>query len=207
MATGRPKYSPFHTVDLFEECVAEYAGAPFAVAVDTGTAAIFLALMYQKVVGIKVEIPRNTYVSVPAAIVQAGGLVAFRDEAWRGDYHIGNTHVIDSACRFRRGMYRTGEFRCLSFQYRKHLPIGRGGMVLTDDRDAVTYLKQMRFHGRHECDLADDDVELVGFPMYMEAERAARGLTLMQYVRDDNPDLEFDYPDLSRMTAFRTGTT
>lgn len=199
----RHQFSPFLTVDLFEECVAAYAGSPFAVALDTGTAALFLSLKYVGVEGIEVEIPRKTYVSVPAAIKNAGGIVMFRDEEWSGDYVLGETDIVDSACRFRRGMYQPGELRCLSFQYRKHLPVGRGGMVLTDDWAAVEFLKQMRFHGRHEVDLSVDNVELAGWPMYMEADRAARGLTLMQYVQDDNPDLEFNYPDLSRMTAYR----
>jgi dTDP-4-amino-4,6-dideoxygalactose transaminase len=94
-------------------------------------------------------------------------------------------------------MYEPGTHFCVSFQYRKHLPIGRGGMILTDDPEAVRWYKLARFSGRHEIPLTEDVPEMVGWHCYMEPERAARGMTLMMNLRETNQDLEFNYPDLS----------
>jgi len=58
----------FEIVKEFEKSVAEYTGAPYAVAVNSCTSAIFLSLMWQRVNGHlpkEIEIPKLTYVSVP----------------------------------------------------------------------------------------------------------------------------------------------
>jgi dTDP-4-amino-4,6-dideoxygalactose transaminase len=61
----------------FEEMVAKYTGAPYAVAIDNASNALFLALYYEKINGIEIEIPSRTYMSVPCEIIHAGGKVKF----------------------------------------------------------------------------------------------------------------------------------
>jgi len=192
---------PWEIVRMFERSVAEYAGSRYAVAVDAGTAALFLACKYLKVG--QVSLPRKTYVSVPGAVVHAGGSVVFDERQWVGEYTLDPYPIIDSACRFRRGMHRPGTFRCLSFQYRKHLPIGRGGMILCDDCDAVAWLKLARFFGRREIPLPEDNPRMIGWQLFMEPERAARGLTFLSLLPDENEDLRFDYPNLTQLEAYR----
>ena len=96
---------------------------------------------------------------------------------------------------------------CLSFHYKKHLPIGRGGMILTDDKEVVDRLKMMRFDGRHEISLKHDNATILGWNMYMEPSQAARGLALFDAIKDKNlPDLKVKdqkYPDLSNWKCFR----
>lgn len=196
---------PWEVVRMFERSVAEYAGSRYAVAVDTGTAALFLSCKYLKVG--QVGLPRKTYVSVPCAIVHAGGSVVFDERQWNGDYSLNPYPIIDSACRFQRGMHVPGTLRCLSFQYRKHLPIGRGGMILCDDGDAVAWLKLARFFGRREIPLPQDNPSMIGWQLFMEPERAARGLTLLSVLPDDNDDLCFNYPDLAQSEAYRWGNS
>lgn len=183
----------------FEQAVAEFCGSRFAVAVDTGTAAIFLSCAYQQWhsgLG-PVTIPARTYVSVPCSIIHAGGSVRFSNLAWRGAYRLEPHPIVDSACRFRRGMHQVGDFTCLSFQYRKHLKIGRGGMILHDDPRADEWLRQARFSGRHEVPMSDDKPTMIGWHLFMEPERAAKGLQLLSLLESDQlPDLHFDYPDL-----------
>lgn len=192
--------NPYIIVKQFEETIAEYAGSRYAVAVDTCTAALFLCCKYLNVK--EVVIPCNTYVSVPCSIIHAGGTVKFSNDYWIGIYKLNPYPIIDSACRFKRNMYETGTYYCLSFQYRKHLPIGRGGMILTDDINAVNWFKLARFNGRHEVPLMEDTPAFVGWHCYMEPERAAKGLTLMLNMKDDNPDLTFTYPDLSKFGIY-----
>jgi dTDP-4-amino-4,6-dideoxygalactose transaminase len=95
-------------------------------------------------------------------------------------------------------MYIDGSFCCLSFHSKKQLPIGRGGMILTDNLEAVEWFKMARFDGRHECALKDDTYGMIGWNCYMTPEQAARGLTLLNLIPKNNPDMPYeDYPDLS----------
>jgi len=64
-------------IDEFEKQVADYVGCKFGIAVSSGTNAIFLSLQYLKSIDeINVEsdikIPKQTYVSVPMSIINAG---------------------------------------------------------------------------------------------------------------------------------------
>jgi len=195
----------FNSVREFEKTIAEYAGSKFGVAVDSCTNAIFLSLLYCKAKGVEIEIPSRTYPSVPCSIINAGGIVKFIDTKWSGTYRLNPLPIIDGAKRFRAGMYEKGNLHCLSFHARKHLPIGRGGMILTDDEEAVTWLKRSRFDGRDECKLEDDNFTMTGWNFYMTPEQASRGLWLFGAMKEDQPDLiEFpDYPDLSTFDAYK----
>ena len=154
-------------VDLFEKKIAEYSGSKYAVSVDNCTNALFLCLKYLKYTG-EVIIPSRTYISVPCTIINAGAKVKFEDREWSGLYQLKPLNVYDGAVRFRRGMYKKDTFHCLSFHIRKHLPIGKGGMILTDSKDAYKWFKIARYEGRHqEIPYKDDNFEIVGWNMYM----------------------------------------
>jgi hypothetical protein len=219
----------------FERALAEYTGAPFAVALDNCSNALFLALKYEGIEGKEIWIPARTYPSVPCEIIHAGGRVCFGPpcrylggdmdrkpegigpcprnvETLRGAYPLHPTSVWDSALCFTANMYLKGTLMCLSFTgpY-KHLKLGKGGAILTDDPDACVWFKRARFSGRRECSYHADQLDMLGWNFYMLPEIAARGLLLMGqfYDRDgkpkSNPDLEFPYPDLSRFPIYSTG--
>ena len=61
-----------HTVD-FESEFAAYIGTPHAVAVNSGTSALEIALRAFGVAGKEVIVPDNTFVATAAAVVHAGG--------------------------------------------------------------------------------------------------------------------------------------
>jgi dTDP-4-amino-4,6-dideoxygalactose transaminase len=194
---------PYEVIRMFESAVADYAGSRFGIAVDSGYAAIFLSLKVNPKIQ-KVVIPAKTHISVPTAIINAGCQVELIDKDWIGEYRIIDEDsispiIVDSCCRFRKGMYGNGEFRCLSFDARKHLPIGRGGMILTDNAWAASWLKQARNYGREDGRM---DPEFIGWKFYMEADQAARGLSLIDGVYDNNYDLKPDYPDLRTYDLF-----
>lgn len=200
---------PYDIVAAFENQVAEFGGSKFGVAVESGTAAIFLSLQYAvRVQGYRgeVKIPARTYPSVACAIIQAGLKVKFYDVPWYGVYELEPTGIIDSALRFKKGMYIPGSLYCLSFHAKKHLPIGRGGMILTDDPKAVEWLKRARFDGRPPKPLDQGEITMLGWNMYLTPEQAARGLMLLQALPVDIPDLDSrqqQYPDLSKIDAYR----
>jgi dTDP-4-amino-4,6-dideoxygalactose transaminase len=190
----------YAVVAEFEKRVAEFAGARFGVAVDCCTSAIFLSLLYLEAE--EVICPARTYISVPMAIRHAGAKVVFEDFDWRGVYQLKPYPLYDGAKRFRRAMYRGG-FHCLSFHHKKHLPIGRGGMILTDDEKAVAWLKKARYDGREGKPYHLEKVSMMGYHCYMTPEQAARGLTLMDTLAPHLPDLTEDYPDLRQMPVFQ----
>lgn len=193
--------SAYDVVRQFETRVAEYTGSPFAVSVDSCSAALFLCCKYLAVG--EVTIPSKTYVSVPCSIIHAGGRVKFEDKHWRGCYQLKPYKIYDAALRFTKGMYQPGTFTCLSFHYKKILPIGRGGMILLDDEAAVAWFKKARFNGREEVPLEDqENFDVVGWNYYMDPERAARGMALMDMLPEHNGDRTDTYPDLSRFSCF-----
>lgn len=196
------KCNPYSIVSLFEAEMANYAGSKYAVAVDSCTNALFLCCKYLKVD--EVTIPSRTYLSVPQSIVHAGGKVKFEDSNWNGAYQLKPYPIYDSALRLTSNMYIAGSLMCLSFHYKKHLPIGKGGMILTDDAEAVNWLKRMRYEGRGERGYWDDTIELFGYNMYMTPPEAATGLSLMQNLKLTNEDLEEEkgYRDLRTFLKF-----
>lgn len=218
--------NPYQAVSDFEGMIAEYAGSKYAVAVESGSAAIFLSLMWAKHrmakgaakargMGRKwkgngklgeITIPKHTYPSVPCSIKHAGGRVKFSDDLWSGIYQLQPYLIYDGALRFQRKMY-AGGLHCLSFHVKKHLPIGRGGMILLNDPMANDWLRRARFDGRGEMPLMNDDFTMLGWNMYMTPEQAIRGIQLFQPVKDkDFADLlvpEQGYPDLSKFKVYQ----
>lgn len=196
----------FEVVKDFEQAIAEYAGSKYAVAIDSCSNALFLSCLYANVKGLKVFIPKRTYPSVPCAIIHAGGKVAFEDINWSGVYQLKPFPIYDSAKRFRKNMYLENSFYCLSFHIKKHLPLGRGGMILTDSKEAYDWFKLMRYDGREECSLQNQKTfSVIGWNFYMSPDLAARGLWMMGNVKDDNEDLIEDppYPDLSQHKIYQ----
>lgn len=200
---------PYEIVEAFEQRVAEYSGARYGVAVNSCTSAIMLSASLRFRQGFTAEawLPCRTYVGVPQAIIAAGGRVLFFDFDWSGQYDILPIRVVDGARRFRRGMYSHGTLHCLSFHWGKHLKVGRGGMVLTDDRDEADLLRKLRYDGRTPGVHPKDDVFIApAWHVYMIPEDAARGLMLMDHMSDDNADIPWDdYPDCSQIEAFKEG--
>jgi len=129
------KHNPYKIVQMFEEEVAEYTGAPFAVSVDSCTNALFLSCKYLNVD--EVIVPKKTYLSVPMSVIHAGGTVCFQDIEWEGQYQLAPYPIFDSAKRLTSNMYIPGTFMCLSFHIKKQLPTGKGGMILTHNSKTV----------------------------------------------------------------------
>jgi len=193
-------------IEMFEEAVAEYAGSKYGIATSSQTNAVFLCLELLKIKGIikprhVIQVPKQTYMSIPMTILNAGLQLEFRDEKWSGAYQLTPTPIYDSAVRFTKDMYVKDSLYCVSFQYKKALPIGRGGMILTDDEEDKILLEQLRFNGRtNGISQSEDTYKIRGWNMYMIPEQAARGLTLLSLLPEKNKDIASyqDYPDVSK---------
>jgi dTDP-4-amino-4,6-dideoxygalactose transaminase len=196
-------HNPYKIVKMFEEEVAYYTGAPFAVSTDSCTDALLLCCEYLKVE--EVTIPAQTYLSVPQSIIHAGGVVRFDERKWKGVYQLKPYPIYDAAKRFTSGMYIPGSYMCLSFHIKKHLKIGKGGMILTDNMEAYEWFKKGRYEGRAEVKYHDDNIDINGWNAYMTPEQAARGLMLIQNYPEHNEDISEDppYRDLREFELFK----
>ena len=197
-------HNPYKIVRMFEEEVAEYTGSPYAVSVDSCTNALFLCLKYLNAE--EVIVPRKTYLSVPQSVLHAGAKLKFSNENWQGIYQLKPYPIWDSAKRFTSGMYMPDSYMCLSFHIKKHIKIGKGGMILTDNKEAVEWFKKARYEGRSEKFYKEDDIDMLGWNMYMTPQEAAHGLALMQNIPKHNPDLDEHgngYRDLKEFTVFK----
>jgi dTDP-4-amino-4,6-dideoxygalactose transaminase len=201
---GILKVDAFAVVRQFESAVAEYTGAPYVVAVNSCTMAIWLALALHKYDdgACKVVMPRHTYPSVPMTAHHLGFDIEYCDMDWQGfgEYRIAPTNVWDCAKRFTSGMYRGGSVMCVSFHAAKMLKIGQGGAILHDDGSADPWYRRMRFDGRAEgIETGQDDFSEPGYHCYMSPDAAARGLWLLQSYPGFMPTQEpHDYPDMQQ---------
>tara|TARA_R110000851_G_scaffold107051_1_gene227032 strand:+ start:24277 stop:24933 length:657 start_codon:yes stop_codon:yes gene_type:complete len=197
--------NPWDIVKVFEEKVADYAGSKYAIALDNCSNALFLCLKYIDYTG-EVKIPRRTYVSVPFSILHAGATPVFIEKEWSGVYNLEPTNIVDGATRFTRSMYIPGTFHCLSFHLKKVLKLGKGGMILTDDKKAYDWFQSASKIGRHIDRLYKDDYfDIVGWNMFMPPEQAAKAILLFEDLPDINPDAgsSKDYHDLTKHEIFR----
>lgn len=223
--------NPHQVTRDFEAALCRYTGAPYAVAVNSCTMALTLAVAWHtkspfgfvrdELDRKLISIPKRTYVSVPMAIIHAGGRPVFRDEDWLGSYQLKPLPVWDSARRFTSGMYQdtawqyanqspnppliTGGMLCLSFHASKVLGIEQGGAILHDDADADEWLRRARFDGRTEgVAPANDRFDQIGWHCYINPSTAAQGLLKLHSLPQHNAPLPNDpYPDLSTFEIFR----
>tara|TARA_R110000803_G_scaffold39371_2_gene85007 strand:+ start:1594 stop:2226 length:633 start_codon:yes stop_codon:yes gene_type:complete len=201
------KHSPYKIVQMFEEEVAEYTRAPYAVSVDSCTNALFLTCKYLEIS--EVTIPSKTYLSVPMSIIHAGGEVVFdktpSTNHWNGIYQLKPYPIYDAAKRFTSNMYIKGSYMCLSFHIKKSLGIGKGGMILTDNKESVEWFKRARYEGRSEKYYKEDNITSMGWNMYMTPQEATQGLCLMQNYPEHASDMmELNgYRDLTEFEVFK----
>lgn len=207
----------------FEKELCTYTGAPFAVAVNSCTAALMLACLwnagplsrpwfmvkdhpssiYHQWNG-EVSMPKRTYVGVPMAVVHAGCKPTFRDEEWQGEYRLEPFPVWDAARRFTSGMYHGG-FQCVSFHWSKILGLSQGGAILHNDPVADRWLRRARFDGRTEgVPPAEDTFDMLGYHCYLSPSVAADGLMRLSTLPLHNKDLpNSNYSDLSLAPIFK----
>ncbi len=184
----------FEKIAEFEQALAKFAGAPYAVMTDCCTHAIELCLRFDKVS--RVLFPAHTYLSIPMTMHKLGIEYSYSDKLWTGEYQFIGTRIWDSARLLKEGMYRKGQLQCLSFGYTKPLEIGRGGAILTDDVEIYDILSQQRYDGR---DLSvspwqDQKIFRVGYHYKPTIEEAVKGLELLPTV-NQTPKYH-QYPDL-----------
>ena len=192
----------FIKVEEFENRIADFFGAPYAVAVDCCTHGLELCLKYNNAEIIKV--PKRTYVSIPFLAKKISIQLEWKDEDWNDYYYITN-NIIDAAVLWKNNSYIENTYMCLSFQFRKHLNLGRGGMILCPNRKSYDDLKKMSYDGRDpNIPWRDQNISTMGYHYYMTPETAIKGLEKLDSAIKSKPKQWqiSDWPDLTKMTIF-----
>lgn len=192
----------FNVIKEFEKEVAQFFGAPFAVALDCCTHGLELCLRYNK--DKVISVPHRTYISIPFLAHKLGIDLVWKDVDWVDYYHITN-EIIDAATYWKKDGYIPGTYMCISFQFKKHLSLGRGGIILTDNEDAVLELKKLAYDGRHpDIPWREQDIETIGYHYYMTPETASLGLEkLPEAIKRKAVQWKLtEWPDLTKMKVF-----
>jgi dTDP-4-amino-4,6-dideoxygalactose transaminase len=194
----------FETVQEFEKQIAKFYGAPYAVATDCCTHAIELCLRIEPVSAM--TCPTNTYPSIPMTLEKLGIRWYWGEEKWQEYYYLGNTRIIDAAVYWKENSYLSGTLMCLSFQFQKHLSLGRGGAILCDKEYTYNALKAMSYDGRSpNIPWKEQNIKHIGYHYYMTPEIAQQGIDKLPSAIETTPKIwtSTDYPDLRNMTVFK----
>jgi dTDP-4-amino-4,6-dideoxygalactose transaminase len=194
----------FDIIEEFEKQIAKFFGAPFAVAVDCCTHGLELCLRQQDIN--HYTVPKRTYISVPFLANKLGITFDWKEEDWQHYYYLGGTNIIDAAVLWKENSYIPNTFMCVSFQYRKHLSLGRGGIILTDNEKCAILLKKMSYDGRlPNIPWREQNIDTIGYHYYMTPEIAKLGLEKLPDAIKTKPKQWSinDWPDLTNMEIFK----
>jgi len=193
----------FQVVTEFEKQIAGFFGAPYAIAVDSCTHGIELALRYTE--ADQIVVPKRTYLSIPFLAHKLFLDLYWKDEAWVNYYYL-TPYVIDAAVLWKPNSYIPNTFMGISFQYQKHLSLGRGGVILTDNEEAAIQMKKMSYDGRlPNIPWRDQNIDTIGYHYYMTPETAQLGLDKLPDAIKTTPRqwVVTDWPDLTQMNIFK----
>ena len=117
-----------------------------------------------------------------AAIAEQRGVAVIEDAA-----HAPGASVDGRMCG------TLGSIGCFSFFANKNLPVGEGGMVVTNDDELAERLRLLRSHGmttltwdRHRGHASSYDVVTAGFNYRLDEIRAAVGVVQLRRLLDEN---------------------
>lgn len=194
----------FQSVLDFEQQIAQFFGSPYAVATDSCTHALELAMRYSPAE--KYTCPVNTYISVPFTFNKLGVQWKFEKYKWQDFYYI-CPNIIDAAVYWKEKGYIPDTLMCLSFQFKKHLGLGRGGAILCSNKQDWIALKKLSYDGRlpDNTAWADQNIDSIGYHYYMTPETAEIGLEKLPRAIREEPKKwsNKDYPNLTEIEIFK----
>lgn len=148
-------------VEGFETVLCSLTGAPHAVVVNSGTAALELAYAILYPPGTVITMPAISFVATANAAIRVGLGVKFKDVSPRtglvmedcdvgvelGGQPTGHRHTVVDACHSFRYQPHA-QVTILSFHPAKHIACGEGGAILTGNAEIADKARIIRSHGR-----------------------------------------------------------
>lgn len=165
----------------FEYNFSHYVGAQYAVSLNSATNAIYLSLLGRKDI---VYVPSMIPPVVPNAILLSGNKISFSDNTnWIGNsytlHRCEDYKIVDSAQKVERDQYKNRtnpkpkDLMIFSFYPTKPVGSADGGMIVSNDKDKIDYIRELSFNG---TSFADNNwerrIKYVGYKMYMNSFQA-----------------------------------
>ena len=163
-------------VEKFEQKFLDYVGAKYACSVNSATNAIFLLFLN-----------KNTTVNVPSlippvvlnALITSGNKINFTDDVnWIGDsyilHHFEDYKIIDSAQKVERDQFKkeANDNDIMFFSFYPTKPVGSsdGGIIVSNDKDKIDYLKTLSFNGMSFAENNwDRKIIMPGYKFYLNS--------------------------------------
>jgi dTDP-4-amino-4,6-dideoxygalactose transaminase len=202
MKTLNDYSNAFDAILEFEHEIAKFTGAPYAVTTDCCTHAIEISfrLSYQNN---KISFPCRTYLSVLQTMHKLNIPYDLLDLDWKKYYVFQGSNIWDCARYFQKNMYVKNSIQCISFGRTKPLEIGKGGCILTDDKNLYEKASRMRYDGRDIFkyrDWATQQEFDIGYHYYLKPEECVIGLNkLLNGEFVEQIDSLYNYPDCRRI--------
>ena len=166
-------------VSKFEQTIADYVGAKYAVSFNSATSAIILCLLSNNTI---VSIPSVIPPVVPNAIITSGNKIKFYDDiSWVGHSYIlhkfANYKLVDSAQKLEHNQFRKecdpNDLMVFSFYPTKPVGSCDGGMIVSDDYNKIQLLKELSLNGMtYAQNNWDRTIKYPGFKFYMNSIQA-----------------------------------
>lgn len=163
-------------VTKFEQTIADYVGAKYAVSFNSATSAIFLALIGKDTT---IKVPSMIPPVVLNAIITSGNKYKFTDNVdWVGDSYLlhdfGDYKIIDSAQKLDKNQFtkecNPNDLMVFSFYPTKPVGTCDGGIIVSDDLGKINALKEMALNGMsYAQNNWDRKIKFPGYKMYMNS--------------------------------------
>ena len=167
-------------VEDFEQTIANFVGAKYAVSIHSATMAIFLSLLEQEKT--TVQIPCIIPPVVPNAILTSGHNISYSDDInWVGQSYIlhefDNYKIIDSAQQLDKDQFKNqaNDSDLMIFSFYPTKPVGSidGGMIVSNDKAKIDRLRILSRYGTtFEDNSWERKIVLPGWKMYMNSVQA-----------------------------------
>ena len=179
-----------NNVTEFEKRFAKYVGAKYAVGVNSATTAIFLMLYDYK--NHTINVPSMIPPVVLNAVITSGNKVNFTDNVdWVGSCYLLHEFtkykIWDSAQQVDRAQFSNiaddNDLMFFSFYPTKPVGSSDGGMIVSNDKDKIDWLRTLAYNGMSlEKNNWDRKIIVPGYKMYLssiQADIANRNLDLL----------------------------
>lgn len=167
-------------VNDFENTICEYVGAKYGVSLNSATNAIFLSLLNKQTT---IRIPSIIPPVVPNAIITSNNKIEFYDDIdWVGNSYVlhrfENYKIVDSAQKLEKNQFvnECDHDDLMIFSFYPTKPIGScdGGLIVSNDKSKIQYLKEMSLNGMSYAENNwDRKIKFVGYKMYMNSLQAS----------------------------------
>ena len=199
-------------VQKFEQKIADFVGAKYAVSIHSATSAIFLSMLNKKE---RVSIPSILPPVVANALITANNEVTFNDNIeWVGQSYVlhrfDDYKIIDSAQQIYRNQFQleADDDDLLIYSFYPTKPVGSvdGGMILSNNKEKIDKLKILSRNGNTlENNSWDRQIVLPGYKLYMNSVQCY--IALQNFIKLDSKMNRFEEVKARYNEAFGLNNT